>query len=1230
MMLPKPNSCVGCSLYTPPYGKPTGFSTVDGSGSSGVAIVGEALGEQEESSGKPFVGKSGYQLFEQLKRVGLERDIFTIANAVFCRPPQNVLVKTPYEKAAISHCAPNLDKALADARAVAVAAGKHFTIVTLGVTAFKRVLRIPDDSPILRQKYIAYPFYSTEYQAWVYPCYHPAYLLRGYSNLWPVVQYVFQQAVEVAEHGLQRDTLDYLLDPCPSTFEQWIQQYKQEHALHPESTYLSFDIETPMKQGMDEEELSREMDDDYTILRCSFAYKPGNAVSVPWRAEYRSGLEELFSLPFTKIGWNCENFDLPRVRTHMPVNGMVHDGMLCFHILNSHLPKGLGFVTPFYWKNVELWKHLSDSKPAYYNAVDSDAALRNFIGIQQNLHENQLWDVYDKHVVQLNPVLSYMSGQGVVLDTEMRKDAEAQLHEKLDALETKMELTVPVEVKGVSPKNGYTKTPRSTAGLVEREFQISVLGCSRCGELFINSTHTKTKKTGNLCESAETFTETQTVTRWCKQLPFKISKKSLLGYQHALRHQAMQSRREKKVTFDETAIKKLIKKYPHDQLYPLILLHRGAQKLATTYIGVTQPDGIIRGGMPTGKDGRVHCTYGHNPSTLRLSCSSPNLQTLPRSGDNPMSDIVRNLVVAAPGHALVELDYSAIEAVLTGYFCSSADYMRLAKLGVHAYLTSHVIGKPADLSWSNADLDTYFKQIKKQHNREYNASKRTIHGCVTGEHEVLTPNGWKRIDEVTSIDRIAQWSANEVTFVQPTVMTTKEWSGTLHSWESRSLSARMTPEHRIPIRNSFEKLQEFTVGNIPDAVWRWGRIPVCGMRQAGTAAPQDAWLQLLVAIQADSSVYGSHAIFHLVKPRKQRRLLSILNQLNIQHTVTPCKCHAEKSGLRIGVRLADSPIWDFLEKGKAKNFNEAALLNLSPWGRSVFLEELPHWDGNRSHGKSGRQTTYISTNERNIDTVQAVAHISGRQAIKTVKGPGAYGVKPVFTLSFNHRTQARLGGKTFSRTAEEYHGLVYCPTVPSGWFMIRHKGKVSITGNSNYGMTPGKMLEVEPELFGTYTYAKRIQDIYLDIFPALAQWQKDIQLQADKDGFLRNPYQYVHRFSKVFNYTKECGVWVRKQGEDSNKVLAFLPQSTAAAILKDAMLRLFARFNEAGQFLRLQIHDSLLAEIPTDQVESVMAVMKEEMERPIPELRLPKSFNLGDFLVIGTDAKVGQRWGSLT
>lgn len=61
----------------------------EGDPDADILFVGEAPGEKEAESGRPFVGASGRVLNELLETIGLERENVYITNVVKDRPPDN-------------------------------------------------------------------------------------------------------------------------------------------------------------------------------------------------------------------------------------------------------------------------------------------------------------------------------------------------------------------------------------------------------------------------------------------------------------------------------------------------------------------------------------------------------------------------------------------------------------------------------------------------------------------------------------------------------------------------------------------------------------------------------------------------------------------------------------------------------------------------------------------------------------------------------------------------------------------------------------------------------------------------------------------------------------------------------------------------------------------------------------------------------------------------------------
>ena len=99
-------SCNNCPLSA----KRTHAVPGEGSGNPLVMVIGEGPGEEEDATGRPFVGRAGQLLDRMLASIGLSRDRNCyIANMVKCRPPGN---RDP-EPAEISACFHFLEKQIA-------------------------------------------------------------------------------------------------------------------------------------------------------------------------------------------------------------------------------------------------------------------------------------------------------------------------------------------------------------------------------------------------------------------------------------------------------------------------------------------------------------------------------------------------------------------------------------------------------------------------------------------------------------------------------------------------------------------------------------------------------------------------------------------------------------------------------------------------------------------------------------------------------------------------------------------------------------------------------------------------------------------------------------------------------------------------------------------------------------------------------------------------------------
>jgi uracil-DNA glycosylase family 4 len=94
--------CRSCPLHATRKTAVPGF----GSPNSKILFIGEAPGYWEDVEGKPFVGRGGKLLTEELEKLGIKRDDVFITNIVKCRPPEN---RKPADSE-IAKCSPYLDR----------------------------------------------------------------------------------------------------------------------------------------------------------------------------------------------------------------------------------------------------------------------------------------------------------------------------------------------------------------------------------------------------------------------------------------------------------------------------------------------------------------------------------------------------------------------------------------------------------------------------------------------------------------------------------------------------------------------------------------------------------------------------------------------------------------------------------------------------------------------------------------------------------------------------------------------------------------------------------------------------------------------------------------------------------------------------------------------------------------------------------------------------------------
>lgn len=323
--------------------------------------------------------------------------------------------------------------------------------------------------------------------------------------------------------------------------------------------------------------------------------------------------------------------------------------------------------------------------------------------------------------------------------------------------------------------------------------------------------------------------------------------------------------------------------------------------------------------------------------------------------------------------------------------------------------------------------------------------------CFNGDAEIMTPNGWIRLEDYAGQDVLQVDQNMNGSFVKPYAFINKHYAGDMAdiSIGGNYFSSTTVGHNLVAVQRNNGTVRKFKANeHIPESY----NIPtVINFNSSGLALSK-AEMALMLAISADGTIdlrkntgykkakEKHYARFAFAKQRKAERICMWLDQAGIEYSNNPI----EQNGKEYRSICFSCPEniaykylpWDLVTKTTVEQ-------------KKFIIEELVHWDGNSVNNRN--QYEYCSIIKHNAEVVQAIAHTCGYMSTiihRMIGGNEGFPVQHMYKVSIllNKRyvsTQQLDKNRSYRHVEQS----VYCVSVPTGMILVRQNECISVSGN---------------------------------------------------------------------------------------------------------------------------------------------------------------------------------------
>lgn len=337
-------------------------------------------------------------------------------------------------------------------------------------------------------------------------------------------------------------------------------------------------------------------------------------------------------------------------------------------------------------------------------------------------------------------------------------------------------------------------------------------------------------------------------------------------------------------------------------------------------------------------------------------------------------------------------------------------------------------------------------------------------GCVDCDTEFFTGQGWKRIADYTTGDKVLQYNEDGTAeLVEPLAYIKKSCNSLWHFETKYGLNQTLCDEHRIVYWSSKGYRHECNIQEIIDKQnnngWT-GKIATTFMYDGSGINLTDEQIRIMCAVICDGSFnnqatesWGSFKTcrFHIKKERKKERLRLLFAQAKLTwREATSAAPGYTDFYIQAPIRIKEfTPEWYQCTNHQLQ----------------VVCDEIMFWDGNETCTKNGTVRKRFSTTAKaTADFIQFAFSACGMKTSISARDRSGqkyftcgkwYTRKSTeYNVSITNRTIVGICSdnrknhhKTQIAQVPTTDGYKYCFTVPSHMLVLRRKNCIFITGN---------------------------------------------------------------------------------------------------------------------------------------------------------------------------------------